>query len=353
MKSSRLSGTTFSAAREVVEWHGGMQAQDYGPAKWSVGQRATNLTDEDLDLALASGSILRTHVLRPTWHFVSRNDIRRLLAITGPRVQQHNESRYLQLGLDNQTRARCETLIAAALGGGIHLTRREIGDILEDAGIDTSGQRLPHILMHSELEAVVCSGVPQGRQQTYALLDERAPDNGRFHREEALVDLVRRYFSSHGPATVQDLRWWSSLTVADIKSALLSLASELRRDTIDGLQFWCKAPDEEVALEGNGAHFLQAYDELIVGYRESRYFGDPRRAAARAAWKNRELPNGLVLLDGAVAGHWRRKTERDRTRVELLMYDYPTGSADRALEDAARDLARFLRRAVKTEVRRL
>lgn len=353
MRNSRLTCTSFDAPDEVVRWHGAMQAQDYGPAKWSIGQRATNLVDEDLDRALAAGSIVRTHVLRPTWHFVARDDIRWLLALTGPRVHQHNRPRYRELGLDEPTLARCEALIVSALEGENHLTRGEIADILDDARIDRSGQRLAHILMHCELKAAICSGGIAGKQQTYALLDERVPDNRRFDRDEALVELTRRYLTSHGPATVQDLRWWSSLTVADIKKALDMLGSAVQSETIDEITLWSMASDGNRPPSGRGVHLLQAYDEFVVGYAESRYFGDPREAAARAAWRDRSLPNGVVLLHGGVAGHWRRATEKDSIRVEVLVYEEPKPGDARALDAAAGLLGRFSGGQVTVETTRL
>src|SRR5204863_8747347 len=140
----------------AVRWHGAIRAQDYGPAKWSIGQRTSNLVDEDLDRALMEGSIVRTHVLRPTWHFVARDDLRLMLSLTGPRVHQHNGPRYRELGLDETTRARSEAVIISALEGGNRLTRDEIGRALDRAKIDRSGQRLPYMLLHCELEAAIC-----------------------------------------------------------------------------------------------------------------------------------------------------------------------------------------------------
>jgi hypothetical protein len=353
MRNSRLTGTPFGAPDEVVRRHGAMQAQDYGPAKWSIGQRAANVVDDDLDRALAAGSIIRTHVLRPTWHFVARDDLRRLLALTGPRVHKHNGRRYRELGLDNRTLARCEAVIVSALEGGNHLTRNAIAGILDDAGIDSSGQRLPYILMHCELEAAICSGALAGKQHTYALLDERVSTHHRFDRDEALGELTRRYLTSHGPSTVQDLRWWSSLTVADIRKALHALGSEVESETVDGITFWSMANDVGRSPRVSGVNLLQAYDELIVGYTESRFFGDPRAAAARAAWRDRKLPTGLVLLDGAIAGHWRRTLQKNSVRVEVLTYEEPKPSDSRKLETAAAQLGRFFGRNVSVEAGRL
>lgn len=353
LTNTGLAGTPLTAPDEVVCWHGAMQAQDYAPAKWSIGQRAGNLTDEDLDRALATGSIIRTHVLRPTWHFVARDDARWLLALTGPRVQTHNGPRYRQLELDGQTLSRCETLIASALAGGNHLTRNEIAGILDEANLDRSGQRLPHILMYCELEAVICSGGLSGKRHTYALFDERVPGGGRFDRDDALVELTRRYLDSHGPATVQDFRWWSSLTVKDIKWALDELGSDVRSDVIEGKTFWSIDPGSARPRAASGAYLLQPYDEFIVGYTESRYFGDPRAQAARAAWGDRSLPNGVVVLNGRVAGHWRRVVVKDSIKVEVLLYEGLELAGRRALERVASALGRFFNREVIVEERQL
>jgi hypothetical protein len=353
MAGSRLTGRPFDAPDEAVRRHGAMQAQDYGPAKWSVGQRVPSLVDEDLDRALAAGTILRTHVLRPTWHFVARDDIRWLLALTGPRVQRHNGPRYRELGLDERTRARSLTVIASALEGGNHMTRDALGVVLDHAGIDRSGQRLPYLLMHCELEAAICSGGLEGRRHTYALLDERVPGDGRFDHDEALVELARRYLTSHGPATVQDLRWWSSLTAADVTRAMRMMGPDVQRESIDAVTFWSTASDAGPPPSGRTAQLIQAYDELVVGYTVSRWFGDPGAAVARAAWRDRSLPNGVVLLNGGVAGRWRRTIGKESVRVEALTYEDPAPSTVRALGAAAKRLARFLGRRVTVEARRL
>ncbi len=351
VRNSGLAGIRFHRPDDIVRWHGAMQAQDYGPAKWSVGQRSANLLDLDLDRAVADGSIVRTHVLRPTWHFVARDDLRWLLALTGPRVQQHNAGRYRELGLDPRTRARAEAVVASALRGGNHLTRKRIAEVLEERGIDCSGQRLPHILMHCELEALICSGGGGGREHTYALVEKRVPAARPQDRNQAVVELVRRYLASHGPATVKDLSWWSSLTVADITQALSSLGAKVEAHSLDGIVLW-STPSDPLPRGGPTIHLLQGYDELIVGYTESRFFGDPRSAAARAAWTDRSLPAGVVLRGGNVAGHWRRTARKDAIRVEAVMYDEPEPPIVRAVEAAAKRLRRFTGRPVHVEVTR-
>ncbi len=352
--NSHLAGTLLDAPDEVVRWHVAMQAQDYGPAKWSVGQRSKTLVDSDVDRALAAGSILRTHVLRPTWHFVARDDIRWLLSLTGPRVQQHNGPRYRQLGLDPHTIARSAALIGAALEGGNELKRSDLAAVLDAAGIDRSGQRLPHILMHCELEGLICSGARQGKQHTYALLDERVPQAPPFDRDGALIELTRRYLDSHGPATVYDLAWWSSLTITDIRKALDALSADgggLEQETIDGTTFWSVAADRRP--NAHGADLLHTYDELVVGYTRTRFFGDPHASKALAAWRDRSLPNAIVLLNGRLAGHWRRAVTTRSVTVEVSLYDDPSPGDGRRLETTAARLGRFLERRVALEIARL
>jgi hypothetical protein len=352
MRNSRLTGTGFISPGEAVGWHLAMQAQDYGPAKWSIGQRSKGLTDQDLDEALAAGSIVRTHVLRPTWHFVARDDLRWLLALSGPRVQQGNAGRRRQLGLDERTLMRGEKVIASALEGGNRLTRNEIAAVLDDAGIDRSGQRMPYILMHCELEALIGSGGLAGKQQTYALLDERVPKGRRFDRDEALVELVRRYLTSHGPATVKDMSWWSGLTMSDLRDALDLLGSEIRKGSVDDLELWSLASDETAPPSIRGAHLLQTYDELVVGFTESRFFGDPGGEKARAAWGDRTFPSGVLLLNGRIGGHWRRTIERQSIKVDVHLYEEPKRGAARAVDAAAEDLGRFFGLPVTLDVRR-
>lgn len=350
MRASRLTGSRFASADEVVRWHLAMQSQDYGPAKWSVGQRSRGLRDVDLDRALEDGTILRTHVLRPTWHFVSREDVRWLLALSGPRVHQANARRYRELGLDGRSRARCERVIARALEGGVRLTRDQLAGVLDRAGIDGVGQRMPYILIHCELQAVICSGGLFGKQQTFALFDERVPASRRtFDRNKALVELVRRYLQSHGPATPNDMSWWSGLTAGDIKEVLAALGPEVASETIDGLTFWTISGDS-VSPGSDGVHLLQAYDETIVGFRQSRWFGDPRGEAVVTAWRDPGRPSGVILADARVVGHWRRTVRRDTIGIEAFLYEPRKRGLAIALAAAAEHHGAFFGRPVNLTV---
>lgn len=357
LRSSGLAGERFSAIEDAVRWHGAVQAQEPRMAKWSLAQRCADAPIEgDVDGVLARGAIVRTHVLRPTWHFVAGQDLVWLLQLTGPRVQAKNRSRYGELGLDERTRARSRARLAAALEGGRRLTRKEIATVLESDGIDTSGQRLAYLLMDAELEAVICSENLQGTQHTYAALEEQVPGAEPLDRDRALVELTRRYLASHGPATVRDLGWWSGLTLADIRHGLDGLAREVTSEKLGDLDLWSiRSPEDTVttATTVRGAYLLPAFDEHVVGYRESRHLGDPRADTARAAWRDRRLPNGVVLLDGAVAGHWRRRVSDATVAVEVVTYEQLTAAQLDPVESAAAELGRFVDRDVTLEVTRM
>src|SRR5262245_16578124 len=199
LTQQQLSRQTFQSPVEVVRWLGAVQAQEYLLAKWALGLRMVKANDDRIEQAFADGAILSTHAMRPTWHFVAPEDIRWLLMLTGPRVHGVNGTMYRQLDLDTALLSRCNELIADALRGGRQLTRDELGVMLAEKGIAAEGMHLSYVMMHAELEAVVCSGARRGKQFTYALLDERAPETKSLTHEEALAELVRRYFTSHGP----------------------------------------------------------------------------------------------------------------------------------------------------------
>jgi hypothetical protein len=344
LTNQHLTGRPFPTPEEAVGWLGAVQAQDYGPAKWSVAQRTAGVSDADMDRAVAAGTILRTHVLRPTWHFVLPQDIRWLLVATAPRILARTAYRRRQLGLEAAILRKSEKLLAHVLRGGNELTRREIGALLHGAGIDIEGQRLPHILMDAELHGVICSGPLHGRQHSYVLLDQRAPQARDFTRVEALGELAARYFTSHGPASAKDFAAWASLTVADVRKALDRAEPGLERDALDGVTLWSGAsvPTSASARADSAptVRLLQGYDEYIMGYSETRHAirgsDDMRSSAARPNM------NQAIILDGRVAGLWRRKLWRDSVVVEAALHEPFEIAQARALAAEAKRFGKFL-----------
>ncbi len=342
LRTQRLTGAGLARPEDVVGWLGAVQAQDYGPAKWAVGMRCRRPSDATLERAFFEGRILRTHVLRSTWHFVLPADIRWLLTATAPRVQARSAYRYRQLGLDAATLKRTDSLLVAALRGGNQLTRDEAGAMLTGASVSVAGQRLPYILSNAELGALICSGPRRGRQQTYMLLEERAPDARDLPRHEALAELARRYFTSHGPATAKDLATWASLTLAEVRAAVELAGPALRNEELGGHVFWMAAgePGRAPALRSPLVRLVQGYDEYIMGYTETKRVIASRGRAWSAA--DRPIASLVILLDGRVAGFWRRSIRRDEVVVEGVLLDPFDERQTAALEAEAARYGEFL-----------
>ena len=333
---------------EVVRHHLAIQSQDFGPGKWSIGQRLTGARDAAIEAKVSQGHILRTHVMRPTWHFVARSDLRWLMALTGPRLQKQVASRYRDLGLHPKVRARAEAIFVRELSGGNHRTRRELADVLQKS-LAVEGQRLYWLFANCEFESVICSGKVRGKDQTYALFDERVPIGRPFDRDKALVELVTRYLRSHGPATLKDMSWWSGLTQADLRQGLEGAGAT--NEEIEGLSLWSvDAPSG--GPQPKKVQLLQAFDELVVGYTESRFLGDRRREHALAAFPDRSLPTGVVLLGSSLVGLWRRAIKEATVEIEVLLFG--RRMKDRPLfEKAATEFGRFLDREPVLSLRSL
>jgi hypothetical protein len=326
----------------VVSALGAVQAQDYAGAKWALGVRAAGATDASVERACDAGAILRTHVLRPTWHFVAPADIRWMLRLTGPRVSRAMAYYNRLLELTPAVFRRSHAAIERALRGGRHLTRPELAAVLRRARIGAvHTQRLAHLVMQAELDGIVCSGPRRGKQLTYALLEERVPRAAPLAREEALAELSRRYFATRGPATAADFAWWSGLTVRDARHAVGLLGRAAERETMDGAVYYAVEIGEAAPLRSPAAFLLPNYDELFIGLKDRRAFGD-RLARAR-----RPVPPGAVfvhvlVIDGQVVGDWRRADEGRRRRIRWRVRAEITRAEERALEAAARRYSAFL-----------
>jgi hypothetical protein len=343
MRNERLTGTPFRSPDDAVRHLGAVQAQDYPAAKWGIGQRVKNCLDADVERAYAEGRILRTHVLRPTWHFVMPSDIRWMLELTAPRVRKAISYYDQRMELDATTRNRGHAAIARALRGGLHLTRAELGRALGDAGIDARGQRLGHVIMHAELDALICNGAPRGKQHTYALVEERAPGAQSMARDEALGELARRYFISHGPATAQDFAWWSGLTVADARAGIASVRSELARDEIGGKEYWFAPGSVSRPRAEPIAHLLPNYDEYFIGFKDRDALFDPS-VPVDTGTRLDVLARHIITIDGRIAGGWRTVAGRDGVTVEARLFASLGAAELKAVEAAAERYGRFLGR---------
>jgi hypothetical protein len=342
LHASGLLGRRPGSLDEAVGRLGAVQSQDYPGAAWGLAQRVGDRTLVDVTARYDRGSILRTHAMRPTWHFVLPGDIRALQALTGPRVHARNASMYRRLEIDDRaTRSRCRRALVTALRDGHEKTRAELSGALGEAGIEATGQRLAYIVMWAELDGLICSGAFRGKQFTYALLDEKAPLMDGFDREAARADLVRRYYASHGPALVRDFVWWSGLTTSDAKAGIASLGSALRREEIDGKEYWSAADATSDAKIPEGTvHLLPNYDEYLGSYADYEPIFDPALPKARTIAD--VLGVHIVVRDGFVVGGWRRAIGGEAATVTVTLLIPLTTDELGALDQAAAAFGRFL-----------
>lgn len=316
----RLITTEFEKPSDVVAWLGAVQAQEYAHAKWALSQRMhEGFTDTEMERAFTNGEILRTHVMRPTWHFVTATDIRWMLELTGPRVDALNGTMYRKLELDDALFAKTNAALTKFLAGGKQMTRVEIGKALAEIGIVADGVRLGYIVHRAELDAVVCSGPRRGKQFTYMLLDERAPHAKSLPRDEALATLVKRFFTSHGPATVQDFARWSGLTVADGKAGLEMNKPDLISETIDGDAYWFSVSTPILNDVPMTAHFLPIYDEYTIGYKGLEAIIKPEYAEAMKN-NNWSIFASTLEIQGYLVGVWRRTFEKKGVTLETQLF---------------------------------
>jgi hypothetical protein len=322
----------------VVERLVAMQAQEHAYARWSVAQRC-GASSSAVDAAFDAGEILRTHVLRPTWHYASPHDLRWLVALTGPRLEAANARRDAELDLDARTLRRAVDVIADAVATG-PATRRELADALRRRRISPADQRMPHILFHAELRMAVCSGPMRGKEHTYVPFADRVPAGPTFTEEEALAELARRWFSTRGPATIRDFRWWSGLSAAQALTGLGAVASELVSYEQDDRTYWFA--ESRRPPKGPRVDLVQCYDETVISYTESRDL----LATADVSFPVPRSVDGfthVVLCDGRLAGHWRVHRLRGGVQVETRLARAFDAAEQAALEVAVARYEEFVR----------
>jgi len=339
--NQRLSSTIFKTAGEVVNWLGAVQSQDYAGAKWAVAQRTQGLTDNDIEQAFAEGKILRTHVMRPTWHFVLPEDIRWMLELTGPRILALMAYMDRQLGLDKSIFKKSNAALVKALRGGKQLTRAELATVYQQAQINIDGLRLAQLLGHAEVDGILCSGGRRGKQFTHALIDERAPQARILKRDEALTELASRYFLSHGPATLQDFVWWSGLTTADARKGLESIKSQLTQEMSGDQTYWLPNSTPSTKSSSSQAYLLPNYDEYTVGYTERSAIFDPSHTNKLDS-RGGILFQYTIVLDGQIAGTWKRTIKKYEVVIEMTPFITLTKVQKQAITEAAERFGNFL-----------
>jgi DNA glycosylase AlkZ-like len=313
--NQQIAATKFSMPVEIVSWMGAMQAQDFRMAKWAIGVRLPGSSEKSIEDAINNGEIIRTHLLRPTWHFVTKEDARWIIELTAPHIRSSLNSRHKFLGFSKSIINKCFKIIEESLANGKHLTREAIMTELKKAKIDVSENRSSHIMLMAELDQLVCSGTAKGKKQTYALFNERVPKSKSLKREEALAKLAERYFASHGPATLQDFVWWSGLPVADARNAIEMIKSKFISEKINKKEYWFADSIKIPKKVKESVYLLPAYDEFTISYRDRSAVHNHNMIDK--AISNNGIFRPIIVVNGQVVGLWKTVKTKDKLNITI------------------------------------
>ena len=342
--SQQIEMPSFKNPGQLVGWMGAMQAQDYLMAKWAIGVRLPNATSRQIEAAIDKGEIIRTHVMRPTWHFIAAADIYWLLELTAPGIRAQMKSHDKALELTESIYKKANGIISKALANKQHLTRPELMAKLEKAKIVTNEYRSGHIMLRAELDGIVCSGATMENKQTYALLPDRVPKTKILNREEALKELAQRYFLSHCPATIADFTWWSGLPAKDATHALELIKDKLVSEKIGTSNYWL--PNSfSITKKKSGTHLLPAFDEFLISYKD-------RSASLQLEHQPKAFSkNGIfypvIVSNGQVQGLWKRTFKKDKVIIVPDFLKAPSATAKKQFEKAAKLYGKFLDKKVE------
>lgn len=344
--SQKLYKTERFTPQEIVKHFGAMQAQDYAMAKWAIGSRC-DASEKEIEEAINSGKIIRTHILRPTWHFVSAEDIYWMLELSAPQVKRLFASSARQHGFDEKKLDKVNSTIEKLLAGNNHLTREEI---MKELNISKNAGDLSPVIvmMNAELDGLVCNGVMKGKQITYALLEERVPKpKTTFTKEEALAKLALRYFESHGPATIGDFSWWSGFPVTICKKAINAIELQLDHITIDNQQYWFNKEYHDAVNFRESVHFLPAFDEILISYktRDASFLSEHQTKV----FTNNGIFKPIILENSKVIGIWKRTVKKEHVKVETEFFNEPNEHKKQLIFEGIKSFEKYLESKVTIE----
>lgn len=339
--NQQLSIPRLDDPKKVVGWLGAVQAQNYNMAKWAVGMRVKAGNLQIVEKALEKGEILRTHVMRPTWHFVTAEDIRWMLALSADRIRSTNfwlaEDR--KLGITESHYRQCNHLLEKILEGHKNLTKEEIRLELNQTDFQADNHKITRFLMHAETEGLICSGADKNQKPTYALLEERVPSVSPLSKEEALAKLAQNYFRSHSPASLQDFVWWSGLSVKEARQAIGSIRSELISDRFIPQELFIYESCSETIPPDDTLHLLPPYDEYLLGYKDRSSIISPEHyAKAYNAWG---IFYPVILYQGKIIGNWKKTGKGKGIKIETSFFERSTNPATELIEAAVEKYKEF------------
>ena len=339
-----LADSKFTTAKELVSWMGALQAQDFQMSKMAVGLRVKNATEKSIESAMHAGEIIRMHLLRPTWHLVTAEDVTWMLALSATHIQSAMRARDRELELTTSVFNKSNAILENSLRDGNHLSRQELIIKLKDAGIAVDNNRASHLLMHAESEAIICSGKFIANQLSYAILSERVPLKKKFEQEEALAELANRYFTSHGPATLADFTWWSGLSVSKSRIGLEMVRKELEFIALDGKTYWFRGVSIP-KIDSELVHLLPAYDEFIISYTD-RNASLGKEINSKAVSTN-GLFRPVLVQNGRVIGTWKRESLKEKIRITTHLFADTNQNLEQKISLALKHYAYFLNKQIE------
>lgn len=318
-RSQQLTNPAFDNPKDLVAWMGAMQGQDFTMCKWAVGIRLKSPAIDKVEEALRKGEILRTHILRPTWHLVTPEDIRWMIMLTGKRIKSSWGSMDKALEIDEKLLLKCNRLLEKMLEGNKHLAKKEIMLELEKAGIKTNEPRINRITLAAEADGILCSGAEKDKKHTYALLEERVLPAKELHKEEALAKLAKMYFQSHSPAGLNDFVWWSGLSITEARQAITLIASELITDKFDSQDLYAHQSYNNHYECDDIIHLMPPYDEYLISYKNRTDVLDLDHHPK--AFNNYGIFYPVVLYNGKIVGNWKKSVKKNEVNIETSFFD--------------------------------
>lgn len=338
LHNQQIPGSKMSSIPALVDYMGAMQSQDWNMAKWAIGLRLPHVSEADIEEAFNAGKILRTHVLRPTWHFVSPENIRWMLELTAPHVQKLNKYTYNKFSLGAPLLKRSADIICRSLEDNNFLTRENLQEILKQKKIRSEGIPLSGIVMHAELEGLICSGPRKKKQITYALMSERVKAVKSISREEALAKMAELFFGTRGPATVQDMSYWSGLTIANCTTGAATLDKSFEHVRLDGQMFYFR---EGMVKSLTPACFLMPdYDEYGMSYKNKHaLLGRLEKLPVLAG----PMISHMLVIDGKFGGFWTRAVKGNKPIIETKFLEKLSSAAEERVKKAVDKYLKFFK----------
>ena len=319
MFSQQLINPMFDTPKDLVSWMGAIQAQDCVMSKWAVGIRLKSPSLQQVEKALESGEIIRTHILRPTWHMIAAEDIRWMLKLTGKRIRSTCLSWGKQVGIDEKMLLKSSSRLGKILENGRHLSKQEIGAELLLSETISDKNVLNCLLSLAEVDGLICNGTEKNKKHTYALMDERVPQGKDLHQDEMLAMLAQRYFRSHSPASLQDFVWWSGVSVTEAKHAIKLIEKELITDRFESEKLYLHTQWTGLLHADNIFHLLPPYDEYLISYKERTHVLP--KEYYRKAFNPYGIFYPVTLYNGRIVGNWKKATRKNQLLIETTLFD--------------------------------